>query len=255
MNRDIARQIVVALCVPASIVLNFLPFAQRTARNVSGGARSIPLEAAGYAFSIWGVLFAWQLVYAVWQALPRQREDPLLRRVGWLTALNSVGNGAWVVLVSQGLYAASWLVILATLTSLVILEVLAGPDSQAHGRRQRWLVRVPYRLNLAWISVASILATASFLRNDLGWDGAPVGPVFWGVVMVVVSAALGVAMLALRRAVPFALVVGWALVAIAVGSARTPAIAHAATAMTTALAVALVASIVRHRSPTPLAAT
>lgn len=253
MRSDIARQIVVALCVPASIVLNFLPFAQRTARNVSGGARSVPLEAAGYAFAIWSVLFAWQLVYAVWQALPQQREDPLLRRVGWLTALNSVGNGAWVVLVSQGLYAVSWVVILVNLASLVILEALAGPDTLAHGRRQRWLVRVPYRLNLAWISVASILATASFLRNDLGWDGAPAGPVFWGVVMVVVSAALGIAMLTLRRAVPFALVVGWALVAIAVGSARTPVIAHAATAMTTVLALALVVSIVRWRRAAPRA--
>ena len=76
---------------------------------------------------------------------------------------------------------------------------------------------------------------------------SPAGPVFWGVVMVVVSAVLGIAMLALRRAVPFALVVGWALVAIAVGSARTPAIAHAATAMTTILALALLASIARWR--------
>jgi hypothetical protein len=41
---------------------------------------------AGYAFTIWSLIFTLSLGYAVWQALPSERENPLLRRVGWLTA-------------------------------------------------------------------------------------------------------------------------------------------------------------------------
>jgi len=40
---------------------------------------------AGYAFAIWGPIFLLGLVYAAYQMLPSRREDPLLRRVGWLS--------------------------------------------------------------------------------------------------------------------------------------------------------------------------
>ena len=38
---------------------------------------------AGYAFTLWGPIYALSLAYAVYQALPRRRDDPLLLpRVG-----------------------------------------------------------------------------------------------------------------------------------------------------------------------------
>ena len=39
------------------------------------------LVAAGYAFSIWGLIFLLDLVYAAWQATGRRRDDALLGRI------------------------------------------------------------------------------------------------------------------------------------------------------------------------------
>ena len=51
-----------------------------------------------YAFVIWTPIFLLALVYAVYQALPSNRENPLLRRVGWFSALTYFSNGVWEIL-------------------------------------------------------------------------------------------------------------------------------------------------------------
>jgi hypothetical protein len=51
-----------------------------------------------YAFVIWTPIFLLALVYAVYQALPSNRENPLLRRVGWFSALAYFSNGVWEIL-------------------------------------------------------------------------------------------------------------------------------------------------------------
>jgi hypothetical protein len=46
------------------------------------------LEVSGdYAFVIWTPIFLLALIYAANQALPSNRESPLLRRIGWFSAL------------------------------------------------------------------------------------------------------------------------------------------------------------------------
>src|SRR3712207_1379871 len=52
---------------------------------------------AGYAFSIWGPIYASTAAYGIYQARPSLREDPLLRRVGWLTAPAFLGTSLWLL--------------------------------------------------------------------------------------------------------------------------------------------------------------
>ncbi len=54
---------------------------------------------ADYAFAIWGPIFLLCLAYAAYQALPANRANPLLRRVGWFFAGAFFLNGLWEVLV------------------------------------------------------------------------------------------------------------------------------------------------------------
>ena len=57
------------------------------------------VEPALYAFTVWALIFALSLVYAVYQALPANRENPLLRRIGWYTAGAFACTGLWSVFV------------------------------------------------------------------------------------------------------------------------------------------------------------
>ena len=41
------------------------------------------LVAAGYAFAIWGLIFAFDLAYGLWQATGARRDDTTLSRIAW----------------------------------------------------------------------------------------------------------------------------------------------------------------------------
>ena len=55
------------------------------------------LQAAGYAFSIWTLIYAGMLAYAVYQALPSTQETPGLRALGWPSVVAMAGCGFWLI--------------------------------------------------------------------------------------------------------------------------------------------------------------
>ena len=50
---------------------------------------------ASYVFSIWGLIYAGLIAYAIYQLLPAQAQDPHLRSIGTLFILSSLANMAW----------------------------------------------------------------------------------------------------------------------------------------------------------------
>ncbi len=211
--QDRARQVANVVLIPAGIAFNMIPgLREREIASVSRASEPL-LAASGWAFSIWGLIFAWTLVYAVYQALPSQTTRPVMRVIGWHTASNGVLGGLWTYLFTQQQFTAAWITMIALLLNLIAIELRLG--EHARTGRDRLLVRLPFAINLGWISVATILNTTQWLWSTVGWDGAPLTPVAWSIVLVAAAALLGALMLHLRRSAAFALVVVWSLVAIA----------------------------------------
>ena len=80
-KRDVARQ--AATVVGA--LFQVLAGAIVPIGAIAGETPSLVIPAY-YAFAIWGPIFLFCLAYATYQALPANRHDPLLRRVGWFFA-------------------------------------------------------------------------------------------------------------------------------------------------------------------------
>src|SRR3954464_4331250 len=85
-DRDRLRSVAVVVTAVAQAVVGLgSPFF--TDPGSSAGAISddnqSPVTPAGYAFAIWGLIYAASLVLAVYQARPGQRERELHRRTGW----------------------------------------------------------------------------------------------------------------------------------------------------------------------------
>jgi len=75
---------------------------------------------AGWAFSIWGPLFAGSLAYAIYQILPAQKRNSLLARIGWASAGVVLGNAIWALYTQlSGLSVISSLIIIFTLACLL----------------------------------------------------------------------------------------------------------------------------------------
>ena len=80
-------------------------------------ADATPLAPAGPAFSIWSIIYAGLLGYAIYQLLPAQRQGSRhAERHGQLrpwAALSAVLNAVWIAVVQAGVIWASVLIILA----------------------------------------------------------------------------------------------------------------------------------------------
>lgn len=187
-RKDLARQATNLIGIIAGIALNAV--VPRISEDVGSVSRRVEpmLSAAGWAFSIWGVIFAWTLAFGIWQALPAQRDNATLRRIGMLPAVNAIGGGLWVLAFTNQQFLVAVLVMLGILASLIAIEVrsLGGTGPV------RWLVRAPFGLNLGWICVATVLNVAQTLHH-FGWNGAPLSPLFWSMLVVIVAGVIGIA--------------------------------------------------------------
>lgn len=205
---------VAAAAVLGNIALNYYanarPFNGQSMGTVSAQYPTL-LTPAGYAFSIWGLIFLSLTAYAVWQLLPAQRTNPVPDAIAQPLTLASVATAAWVVLFAYEL------ILLSVATMLVILGALVVVYGRTRRRvldhkASRW-VSGPFALYLGWISVATAVNVTIGLQQ-LGWRTAENVSVLLTLAVLAVVVTLG---LLLSRqfldAVP-ALVVAWALVAL-----------------------------------------
>ena len=189
MKRDTLRQVIAVIAVVATIVVNalanILPFNGQETGAISDRF-AIYFVPAGYVFSIWGLIYLGLIAYAIFQALPAQRENPRLRSIGGLFLLSSVANIAWIFLWHYEVFAATLPVMLVLLGSLIAIYLRLGTGLTQVSRAETWMVRVPFSVYLGWITVATV-ANATQLLYFLGWNGGALGPEVWTVIMLAVA--------------------------------------------------------------------
>jgi hypothetical protein len=219
------------------------------------GDTNSPLQPAGYAFAIWGVIFALSIAFGVWQALPAGRANPLAARLRVPLAIAFLFNVAWMLLaqlIGNGLHlVVVILVILAA--SLVALFRTAAPDPSPETRATRWLVRPLVGLLAGWVLAATFVTFAGVAsRAGFRWEGSQGIVVALGLLAVFAIAAYAI----LDRGGwnPWvAVAVAWALVAIVVTNLARPSGA-VAVAVACALLTAGFAFLTRRAMHTPLPA-
>jgi hypothetical protein len=169
---------------------------------------------AGWAFAIWGALYTGTIVFAVYQALPRQRSNPLLARLRWPAAGAFLGNALWAAYTQVfGLGVPSVVVILFTLACLIatLRTLAAWPHGFSGG--ERWCAALPLTALASWLMVASIVNIAATLRF-IGVDGGDATPLIAAALLLVAGFIAAWALVATRGCPPYALVFLWALAAI-----------------------------------------
>jgi benzodiazapine receptor len=249
MKRDTLRQVVNVLAVVATIAINglanALPLNGLTTGEISDRF-DVYFVPAGYVFSIWGLIYLALIAFAVYQALPAQRENPRLRRVGYLFVLSCLANVAWLFLWHYEIFPLTLVAMVVLLLSLIGIYLRLGIGRTPVPAAEKWLVRVPFSIYLGWVTVATV-ANATSLLDYLQWNGWGVSPEVWAVIMLVVGAAIASAVGLTRGDVAYMLVIVWAFAGIAVKHAATPLVATAAWVTAALVVVMLVVGALRHR--------
>lgn len=202
------------VAVAGCLYVNYLYNANPPAGALSNGAMSALhptlLTPAGYAFSIWGVIFTGLVVYTVWQLLPGQRASPLALQINALLTWAVLATTAWTLVFSYGLISASLTVM------LLILLLLAQGYGRARGvvlagRAPGWPVWF-LSLYLGWIMLAAVLNVIFGLRDGFGVEWSAQASLAGCYALLVVAAGLGVVLAVRSRDALLPLPIAWGLV-------------------------------------------
>lgn len=211
MNTKIIR-----LCTLLSyigvVIVNFLattlPIGGRNTGEVSDSYPNL-FAPAGYAFSIWGLIYLFLGIYVIYQL--KENKNELLAKINKLFILNAILNSSWIFAWHYDLIWLSVIFMLGLLWSLIrITEILRV---SILNKRQVWLVRTPFSIYFGWITVATIANITIFLVS-VGWNGFGLSDSYWTIIILLVGAMIGVWRMLRDRFFPYGLVLIWAYVAI-----------------------------------------
>lgn len=257
MDKNILRQAVNVLAVITTIVVNglanALPLNGQTTGEISDRFQ-VYFVPAGYVFSIWGLIYLGLIIFAVYQALPGQRDNPRLHRVNYLFALSCLANVVWLFFWHYEQFPLTLVAMLALLLLLIAIYLRLGIGRVAIPVAEKWFVDVTFSICLGWITVATI-ANVTSLLDYLNWNGWGISAEVWTVIMLVAGASIAWAVSLTRGDLAYMLVIIWAFVGIAVKHADTSVVAIAAWVTTALVVLALVAGAMlnRRRKQHPLA--
>jgi hypothetical protein len=211
------RQISVVVVLLATIVINILADALPI-NGLGTGAISdsfvVYFVPAGYVFAIWGIIYIGLIAYAIYQALPSQRENPRLQATGWWVVLGGLANSAWIFLWHYLQFVGTLGAMLILLATLIVVYVRLGINRFKVSPGETWAVRVPFSIYLGWITVATI-ANVTDVLDYLEWNRLGISDATWMVIVLGAVILISGLMNFLRKDVAYALVILWALAGIA----------------------------------------
>lgn len=247
MNRDTLRQVLVIIAAFATIIFNImantLPLNGLNTGELSDRFQ-IFFVPAGYVFSIWGLIYLGIIAYAIFQALPAQKENPRLRSIGYLFILSCLANIAWLFLWHYEFFEFTLIAMGALLSSLIAIYLRLDIGRAKVSNAEKWAVHIPFSIYLGWITVATIANTTQLLYY-LDWNGWGISAELWAVIMLAAGVVISAIMSYTRADIAYSLVLVWAYIGIAAKHADTPLVANSALVATGLILVILIIALIR----------
>lgn len=175
---------------------------------------------AGYAFSIWGVIYIFLLAFVIYQAkgLFSRKEPPaVVAKIGGWFILSCVMNILWIFAWLNEWLGISVVLIGILLFSLVRIIVKTRMELDDEPLPVIAFFWWPFSFYSGWITVAVIANIAAYLTG-LRWQGFGISEEVWTLLMILVAGLVNLVITWTRNMREFALVGVWALVAIAVAN-------------------------------------
>jgi hypothetical protein len=248
--RQFAVIFITLLTISVNAAANILPINGIETGDVSDKYFTL-FTPAGYVFAIWSVIYLGLLAYMVYQALPSQRTNPRLRAIGWWYVAGNAANTAWIFFwhYEQLLITVGLIVVLLVCLVMAYLRLAAARSVKGLvPRAEFWTTHVPFSIYTAWVTVATVANASSFLVQ-VGYDGSPLTPAIWTVLLLIVATGIGLLFLSRWRDVAYVGVLVWAFAGIAVNQSEVALVSWTAAGLAALLAVLAIVALIRGRRP------
>jgi hypothetical protein len=210
--------VVFAVTQVLSSPLTTLLVAGSDSQGAISDANLSPVTPAGYAFAIWGLIYAASLVLAVYQILPSQLGRTVHRRTGWWLAGAFACSTIWVPVFGLRQLWVAQLILVLLVICLIFATIAFSRTGPASGAAEQFAFRQPITLYLGWATVACAAGFGTTFRS-LGmpqdaWWASDLG------VALVLSATIAALFVVgrLYAVTGFVLAACWALFAVAVAT-------------------------------------
>ncbi|MBP7649994.1 MAG: hypothetical protein KA085_07655 [Phenylobacterium sp.] len=173
--RPLGRSLAVLAAVISAIAIPAIQMTQNiglTAAEFSSQGDQT-LRVAGYAFSIWGLIYFGLTAYAIYQ-LTMARETPTLRAVAWPSVVAITGCGAWILASAFNQQALTVAIIVAS-AAVMVAGLRRARAEEAPAFRDKLLIVWPLSLLAGWLTIASavniltVLTAQGIIGPDLTW--------------------------------------------------------------------------------------
>lgn len=205
----------------AMLVINMLA-TFRKINHVSPGAISdqypITFTPAGYAFSIWSLIYLLLLVFFIWSVADMKKFSKAAVHHSYIFAISSLFNIAWIFTWHYRQVLLAWVCIVGLLVTLIMLNHEIQKAS-SHGKAwlENWLEASPFQIYYGWILVATI-ANSCVLLFSYGYKNSflGIGAEIWTVILILIAFLLTWFISFVKQIKSVGYVFIWAVLAIAV---------------------------------------
>lgn len=255
-----ARQIANVVILLATVVFNAVSqipsigFGVGTNAEIANRYPDLYYFPANRAFSIWSVIYLFLIAFTVYQALPAQRDNHHIKRIGYLFVLTGIFNIGWIASFQYEQFALSMVMMLLLLGTLITIYLRVGIGRTEVSTRDKWLVHVPFSIYLGWITAATV-TNAAYVLRDAGWSGFGIAPEVWAAIMLAVTGGIGIVLALRHRDVAYVLVIAWATFWIASRHSGVQLVAVPALGVAGLMILAALFTVFNNRRPTPLQAS
>lgn len=166
---------------------------------------------APITFSIWGLIYLLLFGYVLYNFIihedDRENKQKELAQLARYFCVSCLLNISWILSWHYGLILWSTVLMLFLLVSLIMARF--SIEKMPLRGREKLLIRLPFSVYLAWISVATIASVTASLVH-VGWGGWGIVPELWTSTTLILGLLVGgLTMLSLRDGV-YGLVLIWA---------------------------------------------
>lgn len=218
-------QITNGIAFVSTVFINYLSntglINNATIGDVSDNLNSL-FTPAGYAFSIWGLIYLLLLGFVIFQGrslFVKVKNDDFVLKTGWWFVVSCIANSAWVFAWLYGYTGLSCVFIFLILISLLKIVINNRLQLDDVPLKKLMFLYWPFTIYSGWVTVASIANISSYLIKN-NWDGFGISAVTWTIVMIVIATLINLIVTWTRNMRAFAFVGAWALIAIGVANSN-----------------------------------
>jgi hypothetical protein len=196
-----------------------------------------PVQPAGWAFSIWGLIYAWLVVSAVFGLWQRRDSSGWDAARPYLTGCLAIGT-FWLAIANA---SAIW----ATVTIFIMAILAIAAATKAPGQ-DRWLFQAPVGILAGWLTAASFVS----LGSTAAGYGLIADSTGWAWIAIICALAVGVLVQVNTPAAPeYGITIIWALSGII--AANLPDQPYVAALAGAGIAIMVMVIVVLRRAPAP----